>query len=275
MKRNLKNIFIKIRRKNNLIAKLHHNAEQNTVIPKLKELSDSELIFLNDLLPWAAYIVDEKGRMFGKMYSPKKRNEPQVIPDRRIVELNRRYGLMGKQVLEVGCFEGIHTIALTQLGAKVSAFDGRIENVVKTLVRCWAMEAEVNVFHWNLENKKPISVDINCDILHHVGVLYHLSKPLEHLSVILPSVKQAIMLDTHIAPETNLQMGILDGFNYRFYKFRESGRSAPFAGLADYAEWPVLDDLVEFLKISGFNNVEVAEHRAERNGPRVLIYAHR
>lgn len=258
-----------------LNSKLLHTLEHNTEIPKLKELSDDELAFLNELLPWAAYIVDEKGRMFGKPYSSKKRNEPQIIPDRRIVELNHRYKLANKQVLEVGCFEGIHTVALAKLGAKVSAFDGRIENVIKTLVRCWAMEAEVNVFHWNLENKKSDFVDINCDILHHVGVLYHLSNPLGHLKAILPSVKQAVMLDTHVAPDKNLHKDSQDGFIYQFTDVREPGRLAPFAGLKNYAKWLVLDDLIDFLRSYGFDNIEVAEHRMERNGPRVLIYAHR
>ena len=36
---------------------------------------------------------------------------------------------------EVGCFEGIHTIALCQLGAEVVAVDARIENTVKRIAR--------------------------------------------------------------------------------------------------------------------------------------------
>ena len=42
-----------------------------------------------------------------------------------------------------------------------------------------------------------------------------------------------------------------------------------------HAKWIVLEDLVSLLKRLGFHNVDVAEQRDERNGPRVLIYANR
>jgi hypothetical protein len=244
-------------------------------IPHVNALKDEELALLNSVLPWAAFILDKNGRSFGCAYSATKRNEPQVIPDRRITELDLRYQLSGKHVLEAGCFEGIHTVGLAQYGATVAAFDGRIENVIKTLVRCWAFDLDANVFFWNLEEEKPESSNIDCDVLHHVGVLYHLMEPVKHLAAVLPSVRHALMLDTHIAPEGKTTSTHSEGFEYRYFNYREAGRKAPFAGLGNHAKWLVLDDLVEFIKQFGFTNVDVAEHRNERNGPRVLIYAHR
>ena len=244
-------------------------------IQEINDLKDEELEILNSLLPWAAFVLDKQGRNFGQAYSPKKRNEPQAIPDRRIIELDRRYGLAGKYVLEAGCFEGIHTVGLIQQGASVSAFDGRIENVIKTLVRCWAFDVYANVFFWNLEEDRPAHAPIECDILHHVGVLYHLMDPIGHLATVLPSVRQAVMLDTHIAPEGAGTPHESAGFEYRYTNFKEAGRTPPFAGLGDHAKWVALDDLVAFLKHSGFGNVDVAERRDERNGLRALIFAHR
>lgn len=257
------------------LADLYQQSENKISIPGLSELPDEELAMLNKLLPWSAFIIDEKERIFGKAYSAEKRNEPQTLPDRRIVELDRRYGLKDKRVLEAGCFEGIHTAALANLGASVAAFDGRIENVIKTLVRCWALQAKAEVFFWNLEHTQPASVDIKCDIFHHMGVLYHLTNPIAHMQATLPSVGQALMLDTHIAPEGELVKACENGFDYRFYNFKESGRLPPFAGLGDHAKWLALEDLVAFIRLSGFNHIDVAEQRNERNGPRVLIYAHR
>lgn len=251
------------------------DADKCLDIRGINDLKDEELERLNALLPWAAFVLDRQGRNFGQAYSPKKRNDPQAIPDRRIIELDRRYGLAGKYVLEAGCFEGIHTVGLLQKGATVSAFDGRIENVIKTLVRCWAFDVYADVFFWNLEEDLPRSARIECDILHHVGVLYHLMDPIGHLASVLPSVRQAVMLDTHIAPEGKGTQAESAGFEYRYINFKEAGRAPPFAGLGDHAKWVALDDLVGFLKHSGFGNVDVAERRDERNGLRVLIYAHR
>ncbi len=253
----------------------HPDRDYYLDIPNINGLKDEELAILNSLLPWAAFILDSNGRYFGNAYSSSKRNEPQQIPDRRITELDRRYQLSGKHVLEAGCFEGIHTVGLARHGATVAAFDGRIENVIKTLVRCWAFGLNPTVFYWNLEEDKPQSSNIDCDILHHVGVLYHLMDPIKHLSAVLPSVRQALMLDTHIAPQGAVNNASSEGFEYRYTNFNEAGRKPPFAGLGDHAKWLVLDDLTQFLKQSGFGNIDVAEHREERNGPRVLIYAHR
>lgn len=83
------------------------------------------------------------------------------------------------------------------------------------------------------------------------------------------------MLDTHVAPEGDLIEDTQDGFDYRYYNFKESGRTDPFAGLDDHAKWIALDDLLKLLSHLGFANIDVAEHRDERNGPRVPIYAHR
>ena len=66
---------------------------------------------LNALAPWSAFTLDAHGRRVGCAHSGKKRATPQAIPDPRIVELDRRYGLRGRSVLEIGCFEGIHTVA--------------------------------------------------------------------------------------------------------------------------------------------------------------------
>lgn len=250
-------------------------ADANLDIPAIRDLPDEELDRLNELLPWAAFINDTRGRSFGRAYARKKRNEPQSIPDRRILELDRRYGLARRHVLEAGCFEGIHTVGLMQQGASVTAFDGRIENVVKTLVRCWAFGLKPDVAFWNLEQRHPESLDIRCDVLHHVGVLYHLTDPIAHLAEILPGVRHAVMLDTHVSRPGEGSPGESAGFEYRYTDFREAGRAPPFAGLGDHAKWVELKDLVRFLDRSGFASIDVAEQRDERNGPRALIFAHR
>ena len=239
-------------------------------------LSDADLSRLNDLLPWQCFTLDSHGRRFGKQASDNKRNLPQVIPDPRITELNRRFPLEGLSVLEVGCFEGIHTIALAGYGAKVIGIDSRIENVVKTMVRTWSFGLEATAFKCDVEQEEDFAKVPEVDITHHMGVLYHLVDPVTHLKKLLTRTRKAILLDTHYAREEEADKSYsVEGTSYRYKHFREGGREEAFAGMYDHAKWLPLDTLVSVLKAVGFSNVDVAELRDERNGARVLIFASR
>lgn len=245
-------------------------------LPRIEMLSDQELERLNTLLPWNSYIVDRRGRRFGNWHSPDKRSEPQRIPDPRIAELHRRVDLSDCHVLEVGCFEGIHTAALSSLARTVTAVDGRIENVAKTLVRCGLLGRPVQCFCWNVESDVPDIMPPDWDVLHHVGVLYHLADPVGHLERMLPRTRRAVLLDTHVAPDDELlSEASSKGWSYRYYRFPESSRDNPFAGLTDHARWLPLSDLQHVLTTHGFDQIDVSERRAERHGPRVCLYATR
>lgn len=239
-------------------------------------LSDKELQELNGLLPWACFVSDGRGRRFGLPTSPTKRSRPQSIPDRRIVWLDQRLPLRGLTVLEVGCFEGIHTIALCQRGALVKACDGRVVNVVKTAARCAMFNVHPELIVWNVEDPFPASFDPACDVLHHVGVLYHLLDPVTHLQRLAPYVRRAFMLDTHYALDSQTNgVYTVQGREYAFKGFRESGKSDPFSGMYSTARWLRLQDLVALLRELGFVRTEVIEERNERSGPRCLIFAER
>ena len=75
-------------------------------------LSDDDLAVVNDLLPWQCFTVDARGRRLGTRAWAGKREEPQALPDPRITLMGDRWPLAGRTVLEVGCFEGVHTIGL-------------------------------------------------------------------------------------------------------------------------------------------------------------------
>ena len=110
--------------------------EGRTEAPLVERLPDDELARLNELLPWRCFTVDSQGRAFGGRRLAGKAGHAQPIPDRRIVLFDERFDLSDKHVLEVGCFEGVHTIALSRRAQAVTAVDARVENVVKTVVRC-------------------------------------------------------------------------------------------------------------------------------------------
>ena len=77
-------------------------------------------------------------------------------------------------MLEVGCFEGVHTIGLLSFTSTVVALDSRIENVTKTLARCAAYGVFPKTYVLNIDDEEQTSSLPEFEVLNHVGVLYHL-----------------------------------------------------------------------------------------------------
>lgn len=250
------------------------DATGRVATPRVDALSDGDLEHLNQLLPWQSFTLDARGRQLGRPASPTKRHKPQGIPDRRIVELDRRVPLDGLHVLEIGCFEGLHTIALLDHGARVTAVDARIEHVLKTVARLWAFGLQTEVLLCDVELPSARQQLPEVDVTHHVGVLYHLVDPVRHLRDVLGRTRKAVMLDTHYAGD-GAATGTYDveGRNFAFQRVGEGGRADAFAGMYDHAKWLPLETLTGLLSEAGFRAVDVAELREERNGPRALIYA--
>jgi SAM-dependent methyltransferase len=228
------------------------------------------------MLPWNAFTVDSRGRRFGGLSWAGKRDRPQEVPDRRVVLLDQRFPLADKHVLEFGCFEGIHTAGLCQFARRVTAVDGRIENVIKTIVRTGFYGFRPTVFQHDIE-QSPAPIDLlQADVLHHVGVLYHLRDPVRHLLELGRYVRLGVMLDTHYAlPEEATDSYVVDHRHYSFKHFAERGMADVFSGLYPQSKWLTAELIAELLKQAGFGRVEVVENRLERNGPRVLLFASR
>jgi tRNA (mo5U34)-methyltransferase len=250
--------------------------ENNVESGQIEYLSDDDLSRLNSLLPWKCFTADSEGRRFGNPAWKGKRNAPQVIPDLRILWLDSLFNLSDKSVLEFGCFEGIHTIALAQRAAKVYAIDSRIENVVKTIVRANLLGFSPTVSVCDLEQEKDVDRLPVIDVLHHVGVLYHLKDPVNHLIKVGALARQGILLDTHYATNdmANLTL-IADQREYRYYHYKENGRDEVFSGMYDHAKWLLLDDIKKILMDIGFSDIRVYKDAQQRNGPRVTLCAAR
>jgi 2-polyprenyl-3-methyl-5-hydroxy-6-metoxy-1,4-benzoquinol methylase len=251
-------------------------AEGRTPGRFVDELADADLDRLNELLPWRCFTVDSHGRPFGGVAWRGKRVSPQVIPDPRIERFHERFDLSDKHVLELGCFEGVHTIALCRLAARVTAVDARVENVVKTVVRCAFFDERPRVFPYDVEGESDDDELLRADLCHHVGVLYHLADPVAHLRRLGTWISEGVMLDTHYARANDATDSYsVDAERYRFRRYEESGREDVFSGMRPHSKWLLLDDIVGVLRSAGFDTVEVVETREERNGPRVLLFASR
>jgi hypothetical protein len=249
--------------------------EGRTVAGFVEQLPDDELSRLNDLLPWRCFTVDARGRPLGGTAWRSKRDTPQAIPDPRIERFDERFDLSDKHVLEVGCFEGVHTIALCRLAGEVTAVDARVENVVKTLVRCAFFDMRPRVLVYDVERDDEDEV-LRADVCHHVGVLYHLEDPVRHLTRLGTWISRGLMLDTHYArDEDATEEYEVDGEGFRFRRYRELGRRDVFSGIRPSSKWLRLEDITELLRGAGFGSVDVVETREERNGARVLLFAER
>jgi 2-polyprenyl-3-methyl-5-hydroxy-6-metoxy-1,4-benzoquinol methylase len=250
--------------------------EGRTESPLIERLTDEDLNRLNELLPWRCFTVDRDGRPFGGVAWRGKRATPQVIPDPRIQLFHERFDLSDKHVLELGCFEGIHTIALCRLAERVTAVDARVENVVKTAVRCAFFDERPRVFVYDVESKDEDGGVLGADLCHHVGVLYHLQDPVAHLRRLGTWISCGLMLDTHYArDEESMDEYTVNGEQFRFRPYEEMGRNDAFSGMRPTSKWLRLDDIVTVLRDAGFDSVDVVETREERNGPRALLFAER
>lgn len=239
-------------------------------------MSDGELQRLNDLLPWMCFTVDRSGRRFGNMAWEAKRDAPQKIPDERIELLHKLFNLADKSVLEVGCFEGVHTIALSKYAKEVYAIDSRIENVVKTIVRSNLFGFKPSVLVCDLEKNEESGRLPKVDVLHHVGVLYHLKDPVTHLSRLGEIVRDGMLLDTHYATDEMINSAYdVQGRTFRYYKYEEGGRDEVFSGMYDHAKWLSLADIRDILGEMGFTDIRVHKDEIQRNGPRVTLFAAR
>jgi tRNA (mo5U34)-methyltransferase len=179
-------------------------------------------------------------------------------------------------VLEIGCFEGVHTIALCRLAAGVTAVDARVENVVKTIVRCAFFDAWPRVLMYDVEDTAEEDHLLRADVCHHVGVLYHLADPVSHLRRLGTCISRGLMLDTHYAREEDVAEEYeLDCERFRYRRYEEHGRADVFSSIRPHSKWLLLDDIMGALHSAGFDKVDIVERREERNGPRVLLFAER
>lgn len=246
--------------------------EQKSDIPFVNDLSDEDLQELNSILDWNCFVLDKNSRRFGNIARSGKRTDPQQIPDYRHAILQKYIDLKNKHVLEIGCFEGIHTVSLCNLSKSVTAIDSRMENIVKTIVRTSLFGYKPVVFKSDVENWMQQKELLKNDVCHHIGVLYHLKDPVKHLNELCSFTNDAIFLDTHYANEEEAtEKYTVDGKEYSYKKYNEG--TDVFSGMYDHAKWLTMKGLENVLKSNGFNKVEVIEKRNERNGPRLLLIA--
>jgi len=226
---------------------------------------------LQRLLPWNDGSRLPDGRVLGR-----GRKDWGVTPaDWRIQLLIDHLQPAGKRILELGSCEGVHTVQLAARCGEVVGLEARVGNVVCALVRLWAS---------GVRNASILLGDVRAmndtigrfDIICHIGLLYHLEHPLEHLAF-LPRLAHTLFLDTHYA-DTTLRFRQAEltwnGRRYPAYVYPErKHRTDPFSGMAHRSHWFARDVLLSVLRDTGYRGMEILDDRRERNGPRVTLIA--
>ena len=235
-------------------------------------LPDSDLEEINTMLPWYAAAPLPDGRLLGRLDARAgKRKQPGRIPDKRIVRLNDVVPLRSLRVIEVGCFEGIHTMGLLQFSDDVTAIDVRPINVVKTAIRVSLSGLRARVAVQDVEKLDPNFGRF--DLMFHCGVLYHLLNPAEQL-LTMGALVEHVFLDTHVArDEPKISERVIGSTTYQGAFHDEGGWSDPFSGRDPTAFWLTLDSVKSLLKAAGFVKQDLWEVREERNGPRISLLA--
>jgi len=270
----------------NLYSNIEYNLKQekgDDAHRRLGLLDTLSLDKLNLMLPWTSYSEFAKEKILGTPWSVNKRNSAQPFPDKLVEQFNKKVPLQNLSVLEVGCYEGHHTISLAKHASEVWAIDGRIENVIKTLVRVWGagFEQNVTVNFLNLEcnslkeQMKALGREKSFDVVHHRGVLYHLSDPIKHIFDCASICKKQLYLNTQIAYNENAKESYTEnGQTYQIFKYKEPKVAfSPFSGITNYAMWLTRESLLALLKNAGFSSIEIVSEIEERNGPRIELIA--
>lgn len=108
--------------------------------------------------------------------------------------LKDRVGLLGRTVLEIGCGDGRHTLELLRATvAEVYALDGRLGNLHQARRKVKGFDGNV-LFQLGDAERVPFP---RADVIFHVGVLYHLTDPIDQLYKVSEAGKLALLLDTH------------------------------------------------------------------------------
>jgi GT2 family glycosyltransferase len=184
------------------------------------------------------------------------------VADNRIARLRGELDLAGRRVLELGCLEGGHSVALSRLGPReLVAVEGR----AASFVRCCVVKS---VF--GLDNVRFAFDDVRqvtparygrFDVAVSMGVLYHLPDP-HVLLANLAELTDAVYLSTHFAtarypehgPEAELRT---PGGLRRGRLYQEYGLADPLSGLDRHSFWPYEADLLEMCRAAGFTDIKV------------------
>ncbi len=192
-------------------------------------------------------------------------------------------GFADQQILELGPLEGGHSYMLERLGAAaVTAIEANSRAFLKCLIVKELYSLSRCRFHFGDFVQFLRATDQQFDCCIASGVLYHMTNPVELLSLIA-GVSRKVFIWTHYYDAAHLkaagrlkyfgkrQESSFGGFDHSLYK-HSYGSSLKFAGFcggsAPFSNWLPAEDILAALRHFGFNRIEVNFHQTDHpNGP--------
>lgn len=174
----------------------------------------------------------------------------------------------GVRVLELGSLEGGQTFQLAARAARVTAIEGRQENIERARFVQGLLGVEnVEFVEADLE-RTPLTAFGKFDVVFCSGLLYHLPRPWDLIRQ-LPEVAPATFLWTHYASTAETTAEGVAGAWYS-----EHGRKDPLSGLSPRSFWPTLPELRRLLAEAGLARIEVVrDEPGHEHGATVTLAA--
>jgi len=171
-----------------------------------------------------------------------------------------------RSVLELGCLEGGHTVAMARAldAQRVVGVEARLGNVERArLVMRTLGLANVEVHQADLE-AFDLSTLGRFDAVFNCGLLYHLARPWELLARIA-DVTRGMYLSTHYCRDEQVNAEVN---GYPGYWYGEYGLDDPLSGLNEQSFWPTRAALLAMLRDAGFGACAVTLEQVDhQNGP--------
>ena len=201
--------------------------------------------------------------------------------DVRISLLNDVIPVKGKNMLELGPYEGYQTYMLEKLGAaSVTSIEANSLSYLKCLIVKDLFNLNVNLLHGDYREYLK-----NCnkkyDIVLASGVLYHMTDPIELINDIA-KITDVLFIWTHCYPRTGVEFSYGNHFEsdvptllydkYKAYKqLYYTGVDYHAGSNVEYSMWLDVDSLYEALKDAGFKDINVINEGFDSNAGIVTL----
>lgn len=223
-------------------------------------------------------------------YRPPRLEYPRTRfgDDHRIKYMAYFLDVRDRRTLELGPFEGHHSIILEKMGVRENvAVEGRPENLAKCvrvkekygLARTVFVCQNIEALHSDRE--RPL-FEPPFDLVFCCGLLYHLPEPASALAWFRRQAP-VLFLGTHYAEPRAKQrydptrfsddLHEHDGARYRVMRYREGGIGDAVSGLSAYSLWPYEEDLKAMLRNAGYGTIHVLGKDLQNRLPHVTILA--
>lgn len=171
--------------------------------------------------------------------------------------------LQGKDVLDIGCWDGFFSMKAAQSANYVLGIDIDPWGTLDWVVNFREAREQFGFKRESVEYRMLSIYNIdklhrNFDVVFMLGVLYHLKHPLLGLEKVFDITNELAIIESHVDLTTS---------EYPYLKFYPSNELAN-----DYSNWwsPNPRCLEEMLKVVGFTKIELIQ-----DGQRVIYHAYK